>query len=290
MKFWAVALTALAIGWCGTAEAAISPDCRTLADTSNSANLAAKGGFTSQFEARPEPADEREKQQRLADAADAVQLYEAARAACAAADDAAPFAVLTRDVAPHMAAVTAALAADDCLPVLSMVQNRLMELARGLEGGTAAPEIPHVLTGTLALNAQVQRQCHGDGAQLTARFAEQGEVLRKLHATVQTCGPAQFAYHQVLERAASTVADTSEADYTKFLREDYEPAIRQVRAGCGDILNTEVIDANDRKMRDYAALKADAVRAREASRPQPLVPPTIVTPAPSPAPEAAPAP
>lgn len=114
MKFWAVALTALAIGWCGSAQAAISPSCRVLADTSNNANLAAKGGFTSQFEARAEPGSEREAQQRLADAADAVQLFEAARAACAAAEDAAPLAVLTRDVAPHIAAVTAALAKDEC--------------------------------------------------------------------------------------------------------------------------------------------------------------------------------
>jgi len=278
MKFWAVALTALAIGWCGSAQAAISPACRVLSDSANSANLTARGGFASQFEARLEPADEREKQQRLADAADAVQLFESAKAACAAADDAAPLAVLARDIAPHQQAVAAALAGDDCFPVLSMVQNRLMELARGLEGGTAAPEMPHVLTGTMALNEQIRTGCKGEGVQLTEKFAEQGAALRKLHATVVVCGPAQFAYHQVLERAAAMVADASKADYDSFLQGSYDPALVGVRSACGEILNIEVIDANDKKMRDFDTLKADAVRAREASRPRPLVKPTIVTP------------
>ncbi len=278
MKFWAVALVALAVGWCGSAQAAISPSCRVLSDTANGANLTAKGGFASQFEARAEPADEREKQQRLADAADAVQLFESARAACAAAEDAAPLAVLARDVAPHQASVAAALASDDCFPVLSMVQNRLMELARGLEGGTAAPEMPHVLTGTMALNAQIRTGCKGDGVQLTEKFAEQGAALRKLHVTVAACGPAQFAYHKTLEQAAAMAADASSESYDTFLRDTYDPALKGVRTACGEILNTEVIDANDKKMRDFATLKADAVRAREASRPQPLVKPTIVTP------------
>ena len=278
MKIWAVALVAVVVGWCGSAQAAISPACRMLADSSNSANLVAKGGFVSQFEARGEPADEREKQQRIADAADAVQLYEAARLACAGSDDAAPLAVLTRDVAPHIAAVEAALVADDCLPVLSMVQNRMMELARGLEGGAASPEMPMVLGGSLALNERVRTSCKGDGVQLTARFAEQGEQLAKLHGTVAKCGPAQMSYHQMLEQAANGVADMSEADYTKFLRESYDPALKGVREACGEILNAEVVDANDEKIRDFATLKAGAIRAREAARPQPLVKPTIVTP------------
>jgi len=278
MKFFAVALVLLAVGWCSCAQAAISPSCRILSDTANSANLTARGGFASQFEARGEPADEREKQQRLADAADAVQLFEAARAACAAAEDAAPLAVLTRDVAVHQQAVAAALADDDCFPVLSMVQNRLMELARGLEGGAAAPEMPMVLTGTMALNEQIRSGCKGEGAQLTARFAEQGAQLLKLHTTVAACGPAQFAYHQVLEQAAAMAADASQADYDSFLKGTYDPALAGVRAACGEILNTEVVDANDSKVRDFAALKADAIKAREASKPQPLVKPTIVTP------------
>ncbi len=278
MKIWAVALVAVVVGWCGSAEAAISPACRMLADSSNSANLAARGGFISQFEARGEPANEQEKQQRIADAADAVQLYEAARLACAGGEDAAPLAVLAREVAPHIAMVAAALAGDDCLPVLSMVQNRMMELARGLESGAAPPEMPMVLGGSLALNETVRTSCKGDGAQLTARFAEQGEQLAKLYATVAKCGPAQMTYHQMLEQAANTVADLSEADYGSFLRDSYDPALKGVREACGDILNTEVVDANDKKIRDFATLKADAIRAREASRPQPLVKPTIVTP------------
>jgi len=267
MKFWAVALVALAISWCGSAQAAISPSCRHLADTSNSANLAARGGFASLFEPRAQAADAREQQQRLADAADAVQLFEAARSACSGADDAAPLAAVARDVAPHQAAVAAALAADDCLPILSMVQNRLMELARGLEGGTAAPEMPHVLAGVLALNAQARGQCKGETAQLTGKFAEQGAALRKLYDTVAACGPAQLAYHQVLERAASMVAKAERAEYETFLRETYEPALKNIRTACGDILNTEVVDANDKKMRDYETLKADAARAQQPQQP-----------------------
>jgi hypothetical protein len=278
MKFFAVALTLLAMGWCGSAQAAISPACRVLSDTANSANLTAKGGFASQFESRAPAADERENQQRLADAADAVQLFEASRAACAAAEDAAPLAVLARDVAPHQVFVAAALAGDDCFPVLSVVQSRLMELARGLEGGTAAPEMPHVLTGTMALNDQVRTGCKGDGVQLTEKFAEQGAALRKLHATVAVCGPAQLAYHQTLEQATAMVADASSEAYGAFLQGTYDPALKAVRTACGEILNTEVVDANDKKMRDFDTLKADALRAREASRPRPLVKPTIVTP------------
>lgn len=71
MKFWILALTALAIGWSGPALAAISPGCRVMADSANRANLAARGGFASLFETRAAPADDHERQQRLADAADA---------------------------------------------------------------------------------------------------------------------------------------------------------------------------------------------------------------------------
>lgn len=144
-----------------------------------------------------------------------------------------------------------------------MVQNRLMELARGLENGDAAPEMPYVLTGIMVLNRQVGQQCDGDEAQLTARFAEQGEALRKLHLTVAACGPAQMAYHQVLQRGVNSVTAMSEAQYGQFLREAYEPALKEVRSACGEVLNSAVVDANDAKMRDYAGLKADASRAQQ---------------------------
>lgn len=263
MKFWAAALVAVAIGWSGPALAAVSPGCKTMADSAARANLAARGGFVAQFEKRAEPADEREKQQRLADAADAVQLSEAARTLCAGPDDAAPREAVLREAAEHQAAVTAALKAGDCLPVLAAVQNRLVELARGLEGGAVDSTMPHVIGGALALNEQVRSQCGSPDAARSAQFAEQGATLRQVYDRIAVCFPAQQRYQETLERAVAMIAKADEAQHAKFLREEYDPMLASVRAACSDLLNPAVIDANDAKIRDYATLKADTLKAME---------------------------
>jgi hypothetical protein len=264
MKFWAAALVALAIGWSGPALAAVSPGCKAMADSAARANLAARGGFVAQFEKRGEPADEREKQQRLADAADAVQLSEAVRTLCAGPDDAAPREAVIREAAEHLAAVTASLKAGDCLPVLAAVQNRLVELARGLEAGAVDPTMPHVIGGALALNEQVRGQCSSPAdAEKSAQFAEQGATLRQVYDKISVCFPAQLRYQETLERAVAMIPQADEARHAQFLREDYDPMLASVRAACGDLLNPAVIEANDAKIRDYATLKRDTLKAME---------------------------
>jgi len=271
MKFWILALTALAIGWSGPALAAISPGCRVMADSANRANLAARGGFASLFETRAAPADDHERQQRLADAADAVLLGEAARTICAGPDDAAPARAVAKDVAEHQAAVTAALAAGDCLPVLAAAQNRLVELARGMEAGAVDPAMTHVLGGALAVNTQVRAKCSGDAVTLAAALAEQGAALRTLYDSVSICQPVQARYQLSLQRAAAMIPEASREVYDRFLREDYEPALAAVKTSCAGILNAELIDGNEAKMRDFAALKEEAQKAM--ARPNPAVAP-----------------
>ena len=62
-----------------------------------------------------------------------------------------PSKAVTKNLAIHQAAVTTALAANDCLPVLADVQRRLLEMANGLEKGLADPAMAHVLGGALAV-------------------------------------------------------------------------------------------------------------------------------------------
>jgi hypothetical protein len=273
MKFWTMALLMLAIGWGAPAQAAVSPGCRVLAESANRANLEARGGFVAQFEPRGEATTEQEKSQRLAEAADAVLLAGAVRTICSGADEAAPAAAIAKDVAAHQATIAAALTKGDCLAVLAPVQNRLLELARGLEAGGVDPMMPHVLGGTVALGEMVRDRCGGDARTAAAELIEQGASLRKLYDTVGTCQPLQTHYQQMLMRAASIVADAAQADYDKFLHDEYDPALAGLKSGCGDILNPEVLAANDAKVRDFAKLKEDALKARTATPPAPAAVP-----------------
>ncbi len=170
---------------------------------------------------------------------------------------------MTKNLAIHQAAVTTALAANDCLPVLAAVQRRLLEMANGLEKGLADPAMAHVLGGALAVNEQVRGKCSGDSALAAQELAGQGAALRAAYVEISTCQPAQSHYQKMLDRAAMIVEDASQTDYDKFLHEDYDPALASMKASCAELINADGLAANDAKVRNFAKFKLDAVEARE---------------------------
>ena len=259
MKLWVAMLAAMLLaGGTGEALAAPSPSCKIVTDAARAADLAA---IERQQTAS---ATDKEKTQALADAADAVLFMEAARLGCTTpGDDADAFQSVTKNLTLHQGAVTAALGANDCLPVLAAVQNRLVEMAKGLEKGLTDPAMAHVLGGALAVNEQGRGKCTGEALAAAQELAQQGAAVRAAYVAISTCQPAQASYQKTLDMAAAIVAEIPEADYEKFVREDYDPALASMKASCAELINAQGLAANDARVRDFARFKSDVLKARE---------------------------